>query len=123
MTTLIFILIVFQHFLFDWILQPRWVAVNKSKNNVALGLHGLIVTAGYAIPAGFVYWQSFSFFVVATVSYGLLHIVQDRIVWAGFKPKTENPYQEKRFWNTVAVDQFIHLTVAVLLLWFSGKLN
>ena len=122
MTTLISIIFVAQHFLFDWILQPRWVAVNKSKNNIALGFHGLIITLGFACVAAVTYWGHPHFFAIATIGYGMLHVIQDRIVWKTFKPKTDNPYQEKKFWNTVAIDQFIHLTVGILLLSFGSKL-
>lgn len=108
------ILIVGQHFIFDWILQPRWVAVNKSKNNKALAAHGLLVTFGFGLVAATVY--SVAVATGIALLYGLLHIIQDRIIWSTFKPKTNNPYEEKMFWNTVAVDQTIHLVLALVLI-------
>ena len=112
---IIAVAIIAQHFFFDWILQPRWVAVNKSKNYLALLSHGLIVTVGFSAVAFFVcsIWTTA---IAISLLYGVLHMVQDKIVWGTYKPETENPYQEKSFWNRIAYDQFIHLTVAVLLL-------
>jgi hypothetical protein len=111
--TVLFLLLI-QHFLFDWILQPRWVAINKSKNLVAIIIHTVIVTIGFSIPSFCVFTPRQA--ILVSCAYGLLHGAQDRIVWSTFRPKTDIPYGEKQFWNRIAIDQFIHLAVGIVLL-------
>lgn len=120
MSPLLAIAVVGQHFLFDWILQPRWVAVNKSHNNQALALHGGIIFVGMltvSLPA----WrsasdaQSWGWAIAIAFAYTVLHVLQDRVIWSWYG-KPEDPFSRKGFWNTIAIDQFLHLAVAFLLL-------
>jgi hypothetical protein len=113
MNSLLIILLLGQHFLFDWILQPRWIAVNKSHNNFALFLHGVIVSVGFG--ATICWFTTLTIAVTLTILYGVLHIVQDKLVWGWWYLPVEDPYSQKSFWNTVAIDQFFHLALAVVL--------
>jgi len=115
MSLWIILLVIFQHFFFDWILQPRWVAVNKSKNYWALISHTLIIAAGFAIPA-FVLFNVVWATVYLSI-YAVAHAVQDRLIWQWYgRKKVENPYLDKAFWNTIAFDQFLHFVVMFSLL-------
>ncbi|MCK9558345.1 MAG: DUF3307 domain-containing protein [Candidatus Cloacimonetes bacterium] len=114
MTTVSIVVLITQHFIFDWILQPRWVAINKSHNLLALLFHAFIITFGFITASACVY--SINQAVIVAAIYGILHGAQDHIVWSTFKPKTENPYDEKQFWNRIAIDQLMHLLVGIGLL-------
>jgi hypothetical protein len=109
------ILVVFQHFLFDWILQSRWIAVNKSHGFLALILHVVVVTIGFFLPAIFVFGPLAA--TSAAIFYGLLHGLQDRYVWKWYgKRGVESPYDDKWFWNTIAIDQFLHFLIMFSIL-------
>ena len=117
MSTTLALIVVGQHFLFDWKLQPRWVALNKSHNNAALAFHGAIVAFGFFIAAMTVHAPIVAMGTAAI--YGVLHMVQDKVIWSTFKTKSTNPkapYAEKLFWDVVAFDQFVHLAIAFVLI-------
>jgi hypothetical protein len=93
-----FIIIVWLHFLGDFILQSDWMAKNKSDNLNALVLHGLC----YGLPFLYLGWY------YACVNAGW-HMAVDAVtskitkrLWAA----------EKRHWFFVVIglDQAIHLT-------------
>ena len=85
MTSLCVIILLAQHFLFDWILQPRWIALNKSKSYAALFFHMLIVTAGFLVVSYLVYSPGIA--IAVAWCYGIAHAVQDKLVWSTFRPK------------------------------------
>jgi hypothetical protein len=51
------IAVIICHFIFDWVLQNDWMALNKSKNNLVLLSHSLVATI-YCLWWGPTFWLS-----------------------------------------------------------------
>jgi hypothetical protein len=119
--TLMAILIIVTHFSVDWILQTRYEATNKSKNPMILLRHlalnqiafSWVIFGNQAIPLGFV-WLN-------TITHGLI----DWNIWRLYAwcHRNEPPeFMERNlyakdywFYFTIAVDQMLHLTIALAL--------
>jgi hypothetical protein len=111
------------HFLADWVFQSRDIAENKSKKFSALYEH---VSINF-----FTFWLvleltsrfgSYTFGDkewILLIVYCVLHGVQDWFIWRGyakfFHKEGVDKTNNKAFWNTIAVDQFIHLTLLMVL--------
>jgi len=98
------VVILWAHFIGDFILQSDYHAVNKSKSNLALFEHVL----WYSFPlifAGFIIPVSFAWLVVNMVLHGAIDYVTSRISSHFWK-------QEKRHWFfvTIGADQSLHFT-------------
>ncbi len=100
---LIYIVIV--HFLFDWILQPRWVAAEKTENLKTALLHGLLVSAPLFVIFSLPY----------LLLYGLLHGLQDRYLYNVLNKLWNTGDKERDLVNHVAIDQTIHFLILILL--------
>jgi hypothetical protein len=111
MLYLIFLL----HFIGDFGLQHRWLAENKSKNNLALALHCLIY--GATLFAGLYFFmppavplQIFALFIFFNVS---AHLMTDAItsrITSFFWSKQ----QVYLFFVTIGFDQLIHSATLLL---------
>lgn len=106
------------HFLSDWVLQTRYIAENKSKSWLVLGHHLGIIAGGICVafilcgvPATPVILGKFALYILA-------HGIQDRYIWRFYEKHYHDPkrpdYKPKAFYNTIAVDQFIHLSLLML---------
>jgi len=117
------------HFIFDWFLQPRDMAENKSKDFNVLVQHGQYQFVGALIFFGFCGARMFTGLIGALV-YAGIHMFQDWNIWrkyasyrankvASYTLTTpvapDNVYKDPWFWNTIAVDQFLHLTILFLI--------
>jgi hypothetical protein len=117
--------LLFAHFLGDWFLQSRTIALNKSKNFNYMVLHMMLV-------AGPIYLVAISYDVPVMVAwlfsfiYSCIHGIQDFLIWRIvpiiLKVKVEY-WEDKKFYDLIAVDQFLHLSV-LFILWevFHGML-
>lgn len=94
----IILLLVWLHFLGDFILQSSYVATNKSKSNTVLLQHVLL----YSLPLYIVGWQ---FALVNLV----LHFVVD---WCTSRVTSKLWFYEDKHWFFVVIgfDQALHLT-------------
>ena len=112
MTTAIVITILVGHFVGDWLLQPRRWATEKSKDPVALAKHIFVVML-CLLPA---YFMTDGYTWLA--AYVLLHAVQDWYVWRLARHWiTRLAYwEDKRFYDTIAIDQSLHLSTLFILL-------
>ena len=103
------LIIIWLHFIADFLLQSQWMGVNKSKNSWVLGLHCYI----YALP--FVYFG----FYYALLN-GILHFIVDFIT----SRMTSRLYEKKEyhwFFVTIGADQAIHMTSLILTyVWLKG---
>lgn len=107
------ILIIVAHFVGDWFLQSRFMATNKSKNLTVLAQHLGIVAVTMAVPA----LLSLSFF--GLLLYVLLHGIQDWYLWRWadkFVDYNKPVLEQKVIYDITALDQALHLTLAVLLI-------
>lgn len=101
------IYVMFCHYIADFILQPRWIAEQKSKDLWVLGTHiGIYFTAMFlACTLIASSWKMA--FLYATVN-SMLHFVTD--LWSS--RMTSRAYERKdmvMFWNIIGLDQFLHI--------------
>jgi Protein of unknown function (DUF3307) len=107
MITLTSILIILAaHTIFDWILQTRWQAENKSKNWQALLNHCFTYFIGLCIAAMIIFYPHTNPYIAScwAVLNGVLHFITDAIT----SRLNAKFYPRKSFWNCIGVDQFIH---------------
>jgi hypothetical protein len=107
------------HWFADFVLQTRWQAENKSKNNIALSRHVLVYTtvlflAGFPLVSR-VIMNEWSYFVLLN---GILHFCTDYIT----SRITSRLYAKQDYHNffvVIGLDQLIHqLTLAFTMLYF-----
>ncbi len=102
------IILIWIHFIADFILQSDKMATNKSKSNKYLAVHCLI----YSLP---LLWFGWLFALVN----GTAHFITDWIT----SRATTNLHQKgerHRFFVVVGLDQAIHMTTLVLTLILLG---
>lgn len=106
MTTILIILGI--HFISDFILQPDWVAQNKSKNWRVLLLHIIV----YSIPFLIFGWK---YALINMGLHGVTDAITSRITSYLWK-------QEKRHWFFVVIglDQYIHSVCLILTAQYLG---
>lgn len=98
------LIVIWLHFLADFIMQSNKMALNKSSSFKYLGLHGLV----YSIP--FLYF-GFTFAIIT----GILHFIIDGITSriTSYFWKKENRHW---FFVTIGFDQAVHMSCLILLL-------
>jgi hypothetical protein len=103
---ILFVLLLFVHCVFDFYLQGRFVAENKTKSFYILFTHAFIVSAGIWLSRYF--WdksQNYLWLIILTLSHG----ITDR--WKGSHTEME--------WNRRnIVDQGIHVLTIILFIIF-----
>lgn len=101
MSVEILLLLIWLHFFADFILQTDWMAINKSKKNLALGIHVVV----YSLP-----------FLVISPLYaiinGIAHFATD---WLSSRATTKLWEKEQRHWFFVVIgaDQAVHMSTLV----------
>ena len=122
MLTNVILSVLFVHWVADFVCQTQWMAINKSKNNWALGVHVLVygfVTYNLFWLINYFFLDAFSTLTLAvwTVVNMALHAIVDyntsRVtskLWA--EQKTHN------FFVMIGFDQFIHYVCLFVTLKF-----
>lgn len=113
MDLMLIFLILVTHYVFDWKLQTRYMAENKSTSNKALGIHVGVYTIGMLLvsvcsPLS-VGWAIFN---------GLAHFGVDYIS-SRLTSKHYKSEKYKKFWDTIGADQLIHY----IILFLSAAIN
>lgn len=112
------------HFVGDWWCQSREMAHKKSVNMKVLFKHLCIVTGVLAIPVLAVVPCRWYLLIVNAIIHGLI----DWNIWKDYKYDitckfpcdivAQNAYEywkDKRFYDIIAVDQFLHFSTIFLL--------
>lgn len=92
--TIIIILVL--HFIADFVLQTNWMAVNKSKNNLALFVHVAVYSAVFCF-VGLIY----------AVINGILHFIVDFIT-SRITSKLWKEQNYRLFFTVIGLDQTLH---------------
>ena len=100
------------HFLFDWVLQPRYIAKSKKTNSDSLFHHMVFnilpftFILGISLVAFFDYEPLNAFFIVGInfISHYLIDM---------FLPSGKN---EREMIDWTAIDQILHINILILLL-------
>lgn len=100
------------HFVADFMLQSSWMAQNKSKNIIALGLHVIVYTMTFLFAGLMIFNHTTNFYFFILLN-GLLHLVTDfftsRITSELYKREDKHD-----FFVMIGCDQLIH---ALCLIW------
>lgn len=115
------------HFIFDWLLQTRYMADNKSKSFEALALHVSTYTIG--MNATFIFWSLtfndtigvFTILLWALIN-GILHGITDKIT----SQFTSRFYKQQRyhaFFSTIGFDQLIHYATLFISMYYIYRMN
>lgn len=115
------IIVLALHWFSDFVWQPHWMSLRKSKENWVLAQHSARIFAGSLIAALFVaafsnnitWWGISMFAAVNGLSHYWVDFVTSRI--------TSKLWREEKvhnFFVVIGFDQFLHMTIAVsTLLW------
>jgi len=103
------IILIWIHYVFDFIFQTRKMANNKSKSFKWLGAH----VAVYTLP--FIFIISLPYALIN----GALHFVTDAIT-SRMTSRYHALGDEKMFFMTIGLDQAIHITTLILTLQYFG---
>ena len=117
--TLFIVCLIAAHFIGDWALQSRKMAMGKSSSKRILVNHIsivslilLLVLIPFNVPATEV--------IVKLGINAIVHGIIDWNIWSFYKkdkPSNFEYWKDKGFYDTIALDQFLHLgTLAVLFL-------
>ena len=107
------------HFLFDWVLQSRDVARRKTEDLDALVYHGMIIYIGTFLFFVLVAAHVGLIVAIAAFVYSVIHAIQDKYIWTMYKKRYDfyaiDPMQDSIFFDTMAVDQVLHLILLFVL--------
>lgn len=111
MEVLIILLLVWIHFIADFILQDDYVAINKAKDNTVLVFHTMVYGLCFA-------WFGPLFMLITMVSHGMVDFVTSRgtsRLWSA--------NQRHWFFCLIGFDQALHMTVLILTYQFTRGLS
>lgn len=103
------------HYFADFVCQTNWMALNKSKSNLALGTHilvySLVMLVGLHVALIF---HAMSYIWLFVLINGVLHFVTDYVtsrISSHFWVAEQRSY----FWWTIGFDQWIHQATLIIL--------
>lgn len=116
MSILALLLMIVGHFVGDWLLQSREIALAKSRHFPTLLKH-LTRVQLTLIPFYFVA----DIGLLPSVLYITLHGLQDWYWWRywGKRLDAETWFQQKTFYDAIALDQMLHLSLLAFIWWLS----
>jgi len=111
------IILFISHYVGDFLLQRRKVALSKSKNMACLTEHVAIIFI-VTTAAMFIFGKSLPLTIAAAAMYSFLHGVQDKIVWRGFNDMViDNEWARNDtefdgwFFRFLGLDQMLHMII------------
>ena len=113
------VVVLFLHFVADFIFQTRWQATNKSKRWDALAFHCATYAAGMCGPCviGHISWMWLAF---NSLAHFFTDAVTSCISSACFQ---RGGAGNKWFWITIGFDQWIHAATLIATLYWIGGLQ
>jgi len=116
------VLMLVGHFVGDWLWQPRDMALRKSKELVVLLRH--LFRVNLCLMPFYLAAYDWEQFVIAALAYVILHGLQDWYWWrlVGGQLDPDRYYQQKEFYDGIAVDQLLHLLVLTAIYFSLGAL-
>ncbi len=111
-------IIIICHWLFDFVFQNAWMAINKSKNNKALILHTALYTVGWICPMTILLGPIAGHFLVITF---VLHTITDYIT-SRITTKLYLAGKRHKFFVMIGFDQVLHLLQLILTYYLLNKL-
>ena len=116
------IVMLFGHWLFDFVYQPHWMSLRKSNELWVLAQHSLRITAGALAVGVFVgCFQGTKIPVLGMVAFGFVNGAAHFVIDYFTSRRTSRQWREEKvhdFFVTIGFDQFLHLTIATAtLLW------
>jgi len=109
------------HFIGDWYCQSRQMALKKSSDFLTLLKH-LVSVNIYLFCICVLFSISLSKICVAITINAIIHGLIDWNIWSNYKKsiskeklETFEYWKDKRFYDTIALDQFLHLATIFIL--------
>jgi Protein of unknown function (DUF3307) len=113
-----FVALLAVHWLGDFVLQSRWMSVNKSKRLDALSLHAVTYTATLMVGSGLVLGlHPVGLLVLFVGANGVLHFATD-FVTSRITSRLWCQQREHDFFVMVGLDQLVHQVTLATTLWF-----
>ena len=110
---LIYVLLI--HYIADFVCQTNWMALNKSKSNLALGAHVATYTGVMLVGLhiGLIFHNMQYIWLFSLIN-ALLHFITD-YVSSRISAKFWVAEQRSFFWWTIGFDQWVHNATLILL--------
>ncbi len=120
------IIIIFIHWVADFLLQTREMALNKSKSNYWLSIHCLTYSAVWLFT-GVVLWgfnliELYSVILFTAITF-VCHFITDYFTsrWTSKLYATQKFYGFPSFFSVIGLDQFLHYAQLILCFYFIIK--
>lgn len=106
------------HWISDFVFQPHWMSMRKSKEWGVLGLHALRITVG-GILTGIVIALAFHGNQTGVLEWAAINGVGHFVIDAVTSRITSRLWAQQKvheFFTTIGFDQFLHMVLAVVTL-------
>lgn len=122
--TLLFMIWV--HFVGDFLLQRREVAVGKSSNIVHMAEHGTIILI-ITFVGSLIAFRGASVAYLFSLILTALHVSQDFLIWNAYrgyrKDSVRDFWRDPLFYTVIGLDQMLHVTALIMVMkYFEGSI-